>query len=536
MAGIVGLALSSCDKHDDDLGVMQRNEAPVIVPADGVAIQSLYVATGNEINLQDYVTSVYVPLMDIQISTKFSEEALVTGLVEISNTPDFTNVQTIELSSIAMDGPSPLADAVEGDSRYLMGFVKDNEWSDAFQSFYKLDPAPNVNYLRYRLWLTTGDEKMILYSQSGNEWWDAMEFMVTPINVDYDVAPSYTLFYTLGGQEYSQVMYHNDANHQYDDPIFNAMVEVPEDENEQPMHLEWWVAPTDNLDKTYGVAEDEPFAMSGSLGLMAGGDAMKGQINDAGSFKIEVNMLDLTYAVRIAPKSLYVVSTSYISFKQAAQLGTEDYINYSGMAGIESGWGLTGQEAYKPIFYSNDTKVAPNTVNGITTGSMLFDTTGAPLNSNSAIPLPGQRGLFYVTANLQTLTYTAYRCSTMGIVGEMTNWGNKNEETGETIQDIQLTIKRADPSYYMQLTGTFSVEAGQQWKIRANSDWDIVNFGSPGDGSYNTDGTPTDIAFKGENFIAPESGTFNITVNLRRTLENGVMTPYQMIVTKVEGE
>ena len=529
MAGLVGLALASCDRVDESLGVLQKNEAPVVVPAKGVALQSLYAATGNVIDLQDFETQFVIPLINIELAPQFSASSTVTGEVEIAKTSDFSDAVTINLATVEAAGRNAtLAEAAGGgDTRSLVSQVRLSDWEDAFVSLYGLDPNPRVNYLRYKLWLSDNDEMLILYNENGEEWFDAMEFTVTPLDSKLDVAPSYTLFYTVAGQQYSVDMYHNPDKHVYDDPVFNASVEVPEDEAGNVSVLEWWIAPTDNPDRTFGVMGEDPSASEGELAEMAEG-AVKGQIDQAGAYKIEVNMLELTYTTKLAPASLYVMSTADITFAQAAQLGTEDYVTYEGMAGLLNKWGLTGQAAYKPTMFVNDPDVEVKVAeNGTYSGGIMLDTSGAPLNANVAVAYPGKgAGLYYITANLQTMAYTGYQCSKIGVVGSLTNWGNPDDE-GVVIPDIELKGSRT--TKYMQWSGNVTLTAGDEWKIRANNAW-VVDFGGANGGEYATDGSEVALSKGGANLVAAESGTFTVTVYFQRYLEDGKLVPYRMTV------
>ena len=516
MAGLVVLALTSCDE-DNSLGTMQKYEAPIVVAADGVALQSLYSASGNSINLQTYEQAFNIPLVDIEIANTFPEGSTVTGEVEIADNADFNNAQTIALQ--AVEAPSPNSSLVQTlgvETRSLTGVVNVTAWNDAFVSFYGYNPAPNVNYLRYKLKLNNGSQNVILYNTNGEEWFDAMEFTVTPLDAQFDVALAYNLTYTVNGNSTTVVMYHNPDKHVYDDPVFNAMVDVPEG-----AELTWTISPADDSATVFGVEGDDATAASGTL--VEGGTA--GIIQTAGTHKIEANMLEKTYTVQVAPASLYVISMSEITFDKAAQLETTDYITYTGMAGIETAWGLAGQAAYKPTLYINNPAIDVTTSsNGTVSGGILPDVSGEPFTASTGIPMPGQRGLYYVTVNLQTQAYTAYRCSTMGVVGTINDWGNAGD-------DIKLNISRT--TNYMVLTGTIEVTAEDQWKIRANSDW-AVNFGATGDvepAVVPTDGSHIELVKDGKNMSVAAPGKYNIEVYLRRTLVDGQMTPYYMTLT-----
>lgn len=523
MAGLIGLALTSCEE-DNSLGVMQKNDAPVIVSADGVALKSLYAPTGNNISLQNFEESGIVPLVDIEISSDFPEASTVTGEVQISNNADFNNAQTIALNSMEAASQNPdVAAALEGPTRSLKGYVDMAAWEDAYVALYGLNPNTNVNYVRYKLWLNEGKQNVILYNNNGEEWFDPMLFNVTPLDAKLDVAPSYTLHYIVGNNpEQTKEMYHNPATHVYDDPVFSTTVENTEGADGTPNQLLWWITATNDESRAYGVVGD-PAAESGDLAVINGQDGIgSGLISIAGVIKIEVDMLELTFTTKLAPPSLYVVSTSGVNFNQAAQLGTEDNVVYSGMAGILNSWGLAGQAAYKPTLYVNNPDVERTSDNGTYTGGLKFDTTGAPLNANSAIPYPGTgQGLYYITADLQSLTYTGYQCKTIGLVGSPNGWG-----------DDFASLKGSRTTFFMEWTVDVELKAGDEWKIRANQEWN-VNFGGADGGNYPTDGSAFNLAMDGANLVAAEDGTYTVTVYFRRYLdENNNLTPYYMTVTK----
>ena len=517
MAGLVGLALTSCDDKSD-LGVMQKNEAPIVVPTDGVAIKSIYASEGNSINLQDYEESVNIPLIDIALSTDFPASSIITGQVEIADNADFTNAKTLSLTSTEVSsGNADLAAAVNGNTRSLQGYVEVNAWEDAFVSFYGLNPTANVNYVRYKLWLNNDSQNVILYNNDGEEWFDAMEFMVTPFDAKLDVASAYNLTYTVNGVPTTVEMYHNPANHVYDDPMFNAMVEVPE-EGEGAAEFTWTISPDNDASTVFGVEGDDPAVQEGNL--ISGGVA--GQILVPGTYKIEANMLDKTFTVKIAPASLFVIFTSG-QFNQVSQLSTSDYVTYEGVAGLTNKWALTGQANYRPTLYVNNPEVETEKEGTFTTkGGIKYSNGGSTAANSEGLPYSGA-GLYYIKANLQELTYESYFCKTMGITGSM-----EALKWGEAGADIALTSKRSD--LYLIWTGTLTVNAGNEWKIRANSDW-TINFGAAGDGSYVADGTTHyELAKDGANFVAPEAGTYTVTVYFNGMTTDGGLVPYYMTI------
>lgn len=522
MAGLVGLALTSCSE-DNPLGTMQKNEAPIVVPVEGVALKSVYQATGNKVVLQDFVESVTVPLVNIELSNDFPAASTVNGQVEIADNPEFTQAQTLSLNSI--DAPTTnqaLAAAAGGNTRSLLGVVATSQWEDAFVALYGYDPNPKVNYVRYKLWLSNEKQNVILYNDNGEEWFDTMEFTVTPLDVAFDVAANYTLHYLINGaDEQSVLMYHNPDTHQYDDPNFKASVEVEEGQT-----ILWWITEGEgNTGTPYGVSTETPGAASGDLGIVDQTNFGSGEIAEAGVYQIEVNMLDLTYNVKLAPKSLYVLYSG-AQFTDAGQLGTTDFISYTGTAGLLGNFTLTGQANYRPTLYVNDAKVSTTTDGNTVTGGIMSATGGA--TDASANPIPyGKAGLYYFDINIQNLTYSKYYCSTIGVVGSMTDWAD----------GADIALKASRTTQYCVWTGTITLNAGDQFKIRANNEWGPVNLGSNANTVFSTNGQPIELYMGGDsgNLEATESGTYTITVYLKRQIqEDGTMSPYYMTLTPAE--
>lgn len=515
MAALIGLALTACDE-EKDLGVMQKNERPVVVPVSGVAVQSKFNTTGESINLGNYKNA-NIAMIDAEVSTVFPEGSTVTGEVQISDNPEFNKPQTISLSSVeATSANSNAKEAAGGNTISLTGVVNGNNWEDAFVALYGYNPAERVNYVRYKLWLVHGDQKSIL-PYEGEEWWPSITFNVTPVDVEFDVAPSYTLLYQVGNGEVQQlVMKHDDSQHVYDNPVFSGAVAVSEEAAEEGFY--WTIAPTDDLNKVFGVT-GEADEMEGDLDLISAG-AVKGQITEFGTFKIDANMLDKTYSVMLAPPSLYVVMRSANIEWNGPQLGTTDYIHYSGMVGVLGNWGLAGQDNYKGIVYINDGNVDKETAqNGTVTGGLAYSP-GTTITKDNSVPV-SFNNLYYITANITSLQYTMYRCQTMGFVGTYNEWGTTDTQT----------LKGSRTTNYLEWTGTLEVNAGDEFKIRCNNDW-VVNFGGANGSSFATDGSPVEITMDGANFVAEESGKYTVTVYLKRTLQaDGTMSPYYMTVT-----
>lgn len=466
IAGLVGLSLASC-KEDNSLGTMQKNEAPIIVPTEGVAIQSLWKASGNTINLQNYVNNGEIALIDAQVSTSFPEGANVNGIVQIAKDASFTNPQTISLSSVKVDNTSDeLKAAVEGESVAYQGYVTVDDWNQAFQALYGKNPAAEINYVRMGLRLQDGNQSLILYN-NGEEWWGPMDFMVTPLDAGYDIAESYTLYYTLGDKEYSTVMNHS-SSHIYDDPVFTASINPGAGQN-----LTWWVAPTDNADRTYGVEEASLSAKTGNLVEMSEG-GVAGQFTTTDE-KIEfsVNMLDLTFSYQFMANFEYLYTpgaSNGWSQTNSQLLYTSNHETYVGYAYLKDAFKFTTQADWDGTNY------------GAGAEEGTISATGGDISV--------EEGLYWVEVNITNLTYKLTPIKTISLIGSFNDWSG----------DVQLTASED----MLTWTGTLALEADAKWKFRMNNDW-----------AHNLGGTLDDLVPDGAD-LSSNAGTYTVTLDLSK--------------------
>ena len=153
------------------------------------------------------------------------------------------------------------------------------------------------------------------------------EITVTPIDLKLPVEGTYYL--NAGGK--LTKMSHS-SQHQYDDPNFSIIVEVSA--AEAAAGYKWTIVnemyqSNQQAGKQYGVSETgDPADMSGSLAL----NGQAGVIKAAGTYKIEVNMLDLTYKINYAFTQLNTRGPANgWSFDNNMLLTTTDYIHYNGL-------------------------------------------------------------------------------------------------------------------------------------------------------------------------------------------------------------
>ena len=498
MAGIIGLALTACDDKSD-LGTMQVNQQPAVIAANGVAIESRFLTSGvNQINLDNY-QNVNVPLFDIAISDEFPAEATVTGVLQVASHPDFSDAVEMELTStdkVAVQDPA-LGDAIQGGSRMLVGEVFGNDWEDAFVELYGNAPYNNTNYLRFKLYTTIDTQKTIIYADNnGTEWWPAMTFDVTPVDLKLDVEGAYNFVWTSGSDSGVIPMYHGEGHH-YDNPEFTVMFEVSD--AQAAAGYKFNIVSAADPSKVYGVASG--FEADASTARLALGSQVQAVVANAGSYKLTADMLTKIYSIGVAPKTLYVIGLGQ-QFANVAQLPTTDYVTYEGTAGVLGKWCVTGQGSYRPTVFYVDGFSRDDA--GVMSGKIRLSSDGTPLQDGNGCEFPsGKAGLSYFRINVQEMTFEATPLLSIGLCGTMTGWKDG--------ADVQLKSTRS--SGYMTWTGDVTLEAGAKLKIRANGEWNF-DWGVAS-GTVFEVGTPIQTGLKAGDLEVTEAGSYKVTVDFK---------------------
>lgn len=471
MSAALAMAFTACQDDTSDLGIMQKNEAPVVVASNGVATAFML---EQNLDLSKY-QNVDLPILDVAMNANFPESATLAGAFQMSTTEDFANPVEITYSSVAANN-TKADEAVENPTRKYHAVVEGNAVENAFVKLYGKDPSAQEVWVRYNVYIQDGDQANILQYE-GQQWWPAHKIEMTPVDQKLDVAASYTLFGNFLPAE-GIVMNHSDK-HQYDDPIFSITVAVSEEQAAEG--YTWYITPTDDTSRVFGLAAGEEEEKSGVM--VEGG--VPGKLG-MGDWKIEVNMNTKLYTITSAFASLYVptLGNNNSFTRNCSQLYTDNFIDYTGMAYLSKGYGLTAQPRVRGILYTA----------GAEANTIELNKNGV-LNADNAIPADLE-GLYYLSVNMLTLkidkqTYV----EELGIVGELNGWG--------ATDDIMLKPSTARESKYTLWTGevTFSKE-GEPFKIRANSDW-AINYG----------GKDNELSFDGANLEAPGAGTYKVTVN-----------------------
>lgn len=494
LAGILGLSLVSCD-DSSDLGKPQVNTPPTVVEANGVkVVPETTICTAVDLNP---VANMNLEVMSATLQADLPKTAGVTGVLQVAELPDFTNAVDIDI----FNDPETVTVAEDG-IRTMPLYVEANLLNDAFQSFYKKNPAARDLYMQYQVVLRDGDQVTELMTG----WSNPQKVSVTPIDAKYDIEAAYYVFGKYVGNNQvanAEPMLHGEG-HVYDNPVFSYFFQVDEAQAEAGFTL--YVAPASvvdangSIDQCFGASPYIPGSLAKGVNPIT--------VNEIGSYKLEVNMLTDTYEVLPAPAELWVSVGKGFGAK-AHQLHTSDLQTYFGFAYLSGGtFMLTSANDFKhqqwggngPAVNDNGTAKGNLKANASFPGDMAL-LPGYEEGGDAALKKVFANGLYYMSANIVDLAYRATPVK-LGVVGTPNNWGNADAD-GVKTPDIVMT---ADKNFIVYTAEVTFAEAGE-WKIRANNDW-TVNVGGAAENLQEGN-----AAFGGENFKVTEPGTYTITID-----------------------
>lgn len=442
------VGFAACDDKSD-LGIEQENPQENIMEANGLQVAYQSAIEGNSIDLNNYQNKT-IPVISTVEAENLPQGATVDYEMQIASTADFTDAQTIEVED---------------------GAVACSAWDAAFKTIYGNNPAARVNYIRFAAYVIDGTQ----ISRLGGEdfWYASKQLNVTPIDLKLPVDATYYLY-----ENGEFVKMDHSSQHQYDDPNFSLVFEVTAAQASDG--FKWHIVnetylQNANSGKFYGVSETgDASALSGNLEL----NGTQGIINAPGTYKMEVNMLNLTYTISFAFDQLNTPGPANgWSFDNNMNLSTTDYKVYSGYVYI--------QEEFKLAAGSWD----------VNWGMGASEGTLAPGGANIKV---SENGLYYVVANLQELTYSLVKINNIGLIGGFNDWGS------------QLNMTPSADYKTWTVDVTFAGES--EWKFRMNDNWD-----------YNLGGTYTNLVGGGDN-LKTAAGSYTITLDLSKI-------PYSCTVT-----
>lgn len=282
----------------------------------------------------------------------------------------------------------------------------------------------------------------------------------------------------------------------YDHPEFSVKVDVTAEQAEGS-GFQWMVVPQSafnagNWTGAFGVNGKNLVAASKA-------DENPGVISQEGPYTIKVNMEKLTFEVSAAYEYLYIASfgTSTSNFDKIMRMTTNDYITYSGTSPLDKKFWFYGQPSTKGIaFRPNGADNAP-AENGMLSGKMMYDP-----KSTASMSVP-TKGLYFLTANVATLEWTAMPLTSISVIGGFNGWSLDNAKNFDLVPDAKCAV--------WTIKDVTFAEAGE-FKFCCNHGW-----------NYSFGGKLEDIVQNGGN-LSVEPGTYDISLNFSAWPATCVMT------------
>lgn len=477
----MGLGFIACDDYDEPNPKPQTNPQESILKTDDVTVASaLSTDTYDLVALNDAETPILVATIT---TSELPEGYEFVPKVEISKN-GFAKA-TVVASTIEK---ATAAVAAEGDAETKPAGDTWNVYvtADALQGAYVsgISKGPKAKQIEARVQLMTKIANMTSYVGGIDHYYGGYALTVLPFPSDFVIEDAYYLVGTACDWQVAQaIKFDHSEEDVYDDPVFTLAVDVTA---QQASDGWWWkIIPAstyetgnwvDAANASFGPETNGDDSLEGMLfGRTATEDSQAGCLLTEGQQLLTINMEELTYEFSPAVFYLYTPGDSNGWSQPASQrLYTSDFANYQGFANLAaSGFKLTNAPDWDHINYGN----------GGDEGVLSTDG-GA---GNLVVPA---NGLYWLTVNTASLTWTYDAVSTFGIIGDATPNG-WDASTALTPSEDNLTW-----------TGTVALKAGE-FKFRANDAW-AISLG----------GDTNDLVFDGKNMKSPGEGTYDVTLRL----------------------
>lgn len=291
---------------------------------------------------------------------------------------------------------------------------------------------------------------------------------------------------------------HSDAD-VYDDPVFSVVFTTPKAD------CYWKIVPQGNIDSgdfwhegtdgVVGVAVDGDPSLAGSLVTTA---PKAGKIENAGFYRMTINMLDYTYTIEAVAGTYYLVGA--LQGWSDSDRSCPMYPTSATVHTYTTQWTGDGNlKIWEASAFGNWDVAYGSPTNDDTSASGQLVNSGA-----GSIKVPTANEYYTFTVDMGTMTYTWTKLdtpasySTIGIIGGFNNW---NADA-----DIDMAQVAGAPHNWT-LRYTFSSDT--ELKFRANDAWDVSwgegnNIGDRNYGTGDTNNAP--------NLNVP-AGTYNIYFN-----------------------
>lgn len=481
----IALGFTACE-DDDTLGIPVVNPEIPAVDASLVAVTPAADVPA-VINLEQYNNDgINFPVATVTAGEDWPEGYSFGAVARISKNEDFS--EAVEIPTVVNGSTISLnPEDVQG---YVYGITR--------------DPADFELWVSYEIQAVKGSS--VIQLGDGDTFIGAQKITVKPFSPVAVIEPVYYLIWSADGENWAKAnaaAFTKGEGSQYDNPSFTLVFDVPA--AEYPDGLYWKVIPestyTDfDLENGLVIGAEEADAESRSGKLDESADQMPGYIDLTGRVEFSVKLDRIT---AVSGKDDEKADAMTFSYKEAIEnfwlagdnvnglkwifadeptMWTKNYTNYVGIATLGSEFKFSPKAGWGGDFGQKEDPKFETTKDGEYIG------TGAASGGGNI--KVGEPGLYFIELNYPTRALRLVKIDSWGIIGDFNGWATSVEMT--KVDDFTYTV-------------TADINEGNAWKIRANDLW-TVSLGGSFD---NLD------PFNGPNFVCDETGTYEITLNLR---------------------
>lgn len=452
---VIGLCLgfTACDDYEEPNPAPQKNDQEAIFEAGGVTVTPQS-AQQNLIELNAASAQATVLTFDAANVPSGYEVSMVMEVAKDASFANAVEVATTTVENTICVEPAAL--------------------SAAYKEAVTLDPAASNVNVRYKGYIVNGKNSVRI--GDADTFFGPYELSIVPFAAEKEIESSYVLQYSLDGAAWKDVAtFNHSSSSPYDDPAFSLAANFTEDMfGEDGMY--WQIKSASG--KTYGVAEEEVFNDNGAL-VEGGAPAISFL---AGPVLFSINMWDLTFNYIQAIEQFWTpgASNSWSFGDNCQTLVTLDYTNYFGFVNLGDMFKLSPNPAWSGDFGS-DGGITYEEVDGVIVGTGV-----ATGSANITVENPG---LYYVQLNYGTKELKLTKIDVIGLIGGFNSWGE--------------TAAMSPSQDFLTWTGEFALSEGDEFKFRANDNWNI-----------NLGGDVNNLLPDGSNLKAAETGTYVVTLYL----------------------
>ncbi len=458
------LGFTACDNYDEPNPPAQSNPQLPIFETDGLKFNP----STAPLDLQTLNAEGLDGLLGDFTVTNLPEGYTVEMVMDFSADNKFTEI-------------IPLETVTTEDSTIT---IVPQVLSDAYRKAVTKNPSTAKIYGRFAPYAVNGTSKVRIGGP--DLFFGPVEYTITPIK-PIEIEQSYSLVYSTDGTTWSTAnaiaFTHDPSTDVYDDPKFSFIYNFPAELT--AAGLFWRVVPESTMksgDFTngtfFGTSEEGQYDEEGKL---VENSAFAGVIFNEGPVMFNIDIEARTYSFFAAFESFYTPGGANGWSFPSPSLFTTDYKNYSGFVHLNGEFKLNPEAGWNGKDFGCQKQPEFTEKDGIYAGEGVADG-----GENIKVPAAA---LYFMTLDYATRKFTLNSIKELGIIGGFNGWGK-----------IEPMTPSAD---FTTWTITQKMSAGDEWKFRADENWDI-----------NLGGNLDNLTVGGDNIKCAAAGTYEITLDL----------------------